>query len=77
VTIAVKGVPTLLSRDLASYIGLGKFGPGRGREGECETIRFGHPLPGNEDAVLGRALYREIMGVFRRRIDERRNSLFV
>jgi glutathione synthase/RimK-type ligase-like ATP-grasp enzyme len=29
---------------------------------------------GNEDAVLGDALYREIMGVFARRIAERRRG---
>jgi glutathione synthase/RimK-type ligase-like ATP-grasp enzyme len=27
---------------------------------------------GNEDAVLGDALYREVMGVFRKRIDQRK-----
>jgi glutathione synthase/RimK-type ligase-like ATP-grasp enzyme len=30
---------------------------------------------GNEDAVLGDALYREVMGVFRKRIDARKGSI--
>jgi glutathione synthase/RimK-type ligase-like ATP-grasp enzyme len=64
----------------ANLIGNGLYGVDLKRVGDQCYIMEINDNPnidaGNEDAVLGPALYREIMGVFLRRICERRQSFF-
>jgi glutathione synthase/RimK-type ligase-like ATP-grasp enzyme len=62
----------------ANLIGAGLYGVDLKQvDGRCYVIEINdnpNVDAGNEDAVLGDALYREIMGVFARRIGERRRG---
>jgi glutathione synthase/RimK-type ligase-like ATP-grasp enzyme len=63
----------------ANLIGAGLYGVDlKEIDGRCHLIEVNdNPNidAGNEDQVLGEALYREVMGVFARRIGERRGSI--